>query len=54
MAAEPSLARRVSGWLSTRPRVRLALLLVGPVVWLVVAYLGSLGVLFINSLWQRD
>jgi putative spermidine/putrescine transport system permease protein len=30
------------------------LLLAGPVGWLVVAYLGSLAVLFVASLWQLD
>ena len=44
----------MSAWLYERPRVRLALLLAAPVAWLVVAYLGSLAVLFINSLWERD
>ena len=46
--------RRLAAWLSTRPRVRLGLLLAGPVAWLVVAYLGSLALLLVNSLWQRD
>jgi len=30
------------------------LLLAGPVGWLLIAYLGSLAVLFIASLWQLD
>ena len=51
---QSSPARRLAAWLHARPRVRLALLLAAPIAWLVVAYLGSLGVLFINSLWQRD
>ena len=51
---QSSLARRLAAWLHARPRVRLGLLLAAPIAWLVVAYLGSLGVLFINSLWQRD
>ena len=37
-----------------RPRLQLSLLLAGPVGWLVVAYLGSLAILFIASLWQLD
>ena len=49
-----SARRRLAAWLSSRPRVRLGLLLAGPVAWLVVAYLGSLAVLLVNSLWQRD
>jgi putative spermidine/putrescine transport system permease protein len=52
--ARTSLPRRVSAWLHAHSRARLGLLLALPVAWLVVAYLGSLGVLFINSLWQRD
>ncbi|MEO8462254.1 MAG: ABC transporter permease [Chloroflexota bacterium] len=58
MTAQPfnqgSIARRFAAWLHARPRVRLALLLAAPVAWLVVAYLGSLAVLFVNSFWQRD
>jgi putative spermidine/putrescine transport system permease protein len=34
--------------------VQLSLLLAGPVGWLLIAYLGSLAVLFIASLWQLD
>ena len=54
MTTGQSLARRVAVWLWPRPRVRVSLLLATPVAWLVVAYLGSLAVLFANSLWQRD
>lgn len=50
----PSAARRVAVWLHARPRVRVLLLLAAPIGWLVVAYLGSLIVLFLNSFWQRD
>ncbi|MEO8208610.1 MAG: ABC transporter permease [Chloroflexota bacterium] len=52
--SQDSLPRRVAGWLHARPRARLALLLALPVAWLVVAYLGSLAVLFVNAFWQRD
>lgn len=51
---QSSPARRLAAWLHARPRVRLGLLLAAPIAWLVVAYLGSLSVLFINALWQRD
>jgi putative spermidine/putrescine transport system permease protein len=44
----------VPGFLWRRPRLRLSLLLAGPVGWLVVAYLGSLAVLFVASLWKLD
>ena len=30
------------------------MLLAGPVGWLLIAYLGSLAVLFVASLWQLD
>ena len=50
----PSLARRIAGWLESRPRARLGLLLVGPVGWLGLAYLGSLLILFVNAFWTRD
>ena len=50
----PSVFRRLAIWLVRHPRGRLALLLAAPVAWLGVAYLGSLGVLFLNAIWQRD
>jgi putative spermidine/putrescine transport system permease protein len=37
-----------------RPRLQLALLLSGPLGWLVVAYLGSLLVLFVAAFWRLD
>ena len=37
-----------------RRRVQLGLLLSGPLGWLVVAYLGSLVVLFVAAFWQLD
>ena len=40
--------------LHRRPRLRLSLLLAGPVGWLVVAYLGSLAVLFVAAFWRLD
>jgi putative spermidine/putrescine transport system permease protein len=47
-------SRRLARWLHARPRVRLGGLLVGPVGWLVVVYLGSLLILFLNAFWTRD
>ena len=35
-------------------RIRLAFLLVPPLAWLVVAYLGSLGVLLLSAFWTTD
>jgi putative spermidine/putrescine transport system permease protein len=49
-----SLARRLATWLHRHPRARLGLILALPVAWLAVAYLGSLGVLFLNAFWSRD
>jgi putative spermidine/putrescine transport system permease protein len=40
--------------LHRRPRLRLSLLLAGPVGWLVIAYLGSLAVLFVAAFWRLD
>jgi putative spermidine/putrescine transport system permease protein len=39
---------------TARRRVQLGLLLSGPLGWLVVAYLGSLAVLFVAAFWQLD
>ena len=50
----PSPARRLATFLYIHPRLQLSLLLAGPIGWLVVAYLGSLAVLFVASLWQLD
>jgi putative spermidine/putrescine transport system permease protein len=46
--------RRLSDLLAGRPRLRVGLLLSGPLAWLVVAYLGSLAVLFVAAFWQLD
>jgi putative spermidine/putrescine transport system permease protein len=53
-AARPSASRRFASWLHAHSRIRLALLLSLPILWLIVAYLGSLFVLLLNSLWSRD
>jgi putative spermidine/putrescine transport system permease protein len=44
----------LAGALYRRPRLQLSLLLAGPVGWLVVAYLGSLAVLFLAAFWRLD
>ena len=46
--------RRVSRFLSARPNWRLAGLLTGPVLWLVVLYIGSLIALFLTSLYRLN
>ena len=48
------LTHPVSTALHRRPRLRLSLLLAGPVGWLVIAYLGSLAVLFVAAFWKLD
>jgi putative spermidine/putrescine transport system permease protein len=54
MAASRPALRGLAAWLHAHPKARLTLLLAAPVGWLVVAYFGSLGVLFLNSIWLRD
>jgi putative spermidine/putrescine transport system permease protein len=46
--------RRLASWLHGHPRLRLAGLLAAPLAWLVVVYLGSLVILFLNAFWTRD
>jgi putative spermidine/putrescine transport system permease protein len=45
---------RASSFLHRSPRVRLAALLAAPMTWLVVAYLGSLAVMFTAAFWSTD
>ncbi|MFZ3599563.1 ABC transporter permease [Streptomyces sp. BH104] len=47
-------SKRAAGALHRSPRLRLSLLLAAPLTWLVVAYLGSLAVLFLSALWTTD
>jgi putative spermidine/putrescine transport system permease protein len=44
----------LAAFLWRRPRLQLSLLLAGPVGWLLVAYLGSLAVLFVAAFWRLD
>ena len=46
--------RRLAAFFFHHPRTALAFLLSGPVGWLVLAYLGSLAVLFVAALWRLD
>jgi putative spermidine/putrescine transport system permease protein len=50
----PTAQRRAARWLYHHPRVRLGGLLASPVAWLVVVYLGSLAILFVNAFFSRD
>jgi len=45
---------RLNTWLYRHTGARAALLLVLPVLWLALAYLGSLAVMLISSLWSVD
>src|SRR5262245_40982258 len=57
LASDPisdGASRRLSRTLYRHPRVRLGLLLSGPVAWLLVAYLGSLAMLLVTSLYSID
>jgi putative spermidine/putrescine transport system permease protein len=44
----------MAAWLHAHPRARLAALLATPLGWLVVVYLGSLAILFVNAFYSRD
>ncbi|MER5181212.1 ABC transporter permease [Streptomyces sp. NPDC002896] len=46
--------RRLAGTLHRRPRLRLSLLLTAPLLWLVLAYLGSLAALFLSAFWTTN
>jgi putative spermidine/putrescine transport system permease protein len=54
VSAGGGVLRPASRALWGAPRLKLALLLSGPVGWLVVAYLGSLFVLLASALWTTD
>ncbi|WP_405730936.1 ABC transporter permease [Streptomyces sp. NBC_01537] len=49
-----TFGRRAAGILHRRPRLRLSLLLTAPLLWLVLAYLGSLAALFLSAFWTTD
>jgi putative spermidine/putrescine transport system permease protein len=53
-APRRSAGRRLADLLHGRRRTQLGLLLSGPLGWLVVAYLGSLAVLFVAAFWRLD
>ncbi len=53
-APRDSPGRRLSTFLFRHPRARLAALLAAPLGWLVIAYLGSLAVLFVAAFWRLD
>ena len=49
-----SPTRRAAAWLHRHRRTRLGLLLLLPLLWLGVVYLGSLFFLFLNAFWTTD
>ena len=53
-AVEPGRRRRLAGWLHARPRTQLRLLLLAPLAWMVLVYLGSLFVLLLSAFWDTD
>jgi putative spermidine/putrescine transport system permease protein len=61
LISEPAAARQargrrgaVSAYFAPKRKTRLVLLLGAPMLWLVVAYLGSIGVLLASALWTTD
>lgn len=52
--ARNTLARRISTFLFSRPKVRLALLISAPLTWLVLVYIAALVALLITALWTVD
>ena len=54
LASRPkrSAGRRLADLFHGRPRLQAGALLGGPVLWLVVGYLGSLAILLVTALWQ--
>jgi putative spermidine/putrescine transport system permease protein len=57
VSAQPprrSAGRRLADLFHGRPRLQVGALLAGPVGWLVIAYLGSLLVLFAASFWHLN
>jgi putative spermidine/putrescine transport system permease protein len=53
-APRQSPGRRLSTFFFRRPRLRVSALLAAPLGWLLIAYLGSLIVLFVAAFWRLD
>jgi len=47
-------ARRLSSFLTSHPRTRLALLLTAPLFWLVIVYIVALALLLVTAFWTVD
>ena len=54
VAPKRSAGRRLAGLFHGRPRVQIGSLLAAPMAWLVILYLGSLGILLITAFWTVD
>jgi putative spermidine/putrescine transport system permease protein len=52
--AEAPQRHPLASWFYRHPRTRLSLLLLLPLGWLLVVYLGSLAMLFVTAFWQVD
>src|SRR5438445_10355852 len=46
--------RRLSAFLHRHPRGKLALLLLPPLAWMLIVYLGALVLLFLSAFWRLD
>jgi putative spermidine/putrescine transport system permease protein len=56
-AQEPlraGVGRRLSSFFYRNPRLRLGVLLAGPIGWLLIGYLGSLAVMLVAAFWRLD
>jgi putative spermidine/putrescine transport system permease protein len=53
-APRPSWARRVATFFYSHRRIQVGTLLAPPMLWLVVGYIGSLGVLLVAAFWRLD
>ena len=53
-ASAPGILRRFSNFLYRRPKLTLVLLLLPPMLWLGVVYLGSLAALLAQSMFSVD
>jgi putative spermidine/putrescine transport system permease protein len=53
-SVRPGVGRRLSTFFYRHPRLRLGVLLAGPIGWLVIGYLGSLAVMLVAAFWRLD
>jgi putative spermidine/putrescine transport system permease protein len=54
VSSHPTALTRLSGFLYRHARIRLLGLLAAPMIWLAVAYLGSLAVMFAAAFWSTN